>query len=61
MEIDRLEKFEYNNEMSWGENYNRWRMMNNDERFSYNMETYTSEQALEVFDKMYPQDENRKT
>ncbi len=54
-----MEKFEYNNEMSWGENYNKWRMMNNDERFRYNMEIYTSEQALELFDRMYPKDENR--
>ena len=54
-----MEKFEYNNKMSWGENYSRWRLMNNDERLEYNMEIYTSKEALELFNRMYPEDENR--
>ena len=53
--------FEYNKSKSWSENYHQWRLMNNDERLRLNLRDYTKEQAKEVFNNIYPRDENRKT
>ena len=49
-----MEKFEYNNEQARESNYDRWKQMNNRERFQYNERPYTHEQAVKIFDKLYP-------
>ena len=49
-----MEKFEYNNEQARESNYDRWKQMNNRERFQYNERPYTNEQAVKIFDKLYP-------
>jgi|TARA_R100001244_G_scaffold129947_1_gene101759 hypothetical protein len=49
-----MEKFEYNNEQARESNYDRWKRMNNRERFQYNERPYTNEQAVKIFDKLYP-------
>ena len=49
-----MEKFEYNNEQARESNYDRWKRMNNRERFQYNERPLSNEQAVKIFDKLYP-------
>tara|TARA_R110002167_G_scaffold24356_7_gene85782 strand:- start:144 stop:416 length:273 start_codon:yes stop_codon:yes gene_type:complete len=49
-----MDKFEYNDEQSRNGNYDRWKQMNNRERFQYNERPLSSEQAISIFDKLYP-------
>tara|TARA_R110000751_G_C13696807_1_gene472934 strand:+ start:137 stop:361 length:225 start_codon:yes stop_codon:yes gene_type:complete len=49
-----MEKFEYNNEQARESNYDRWKQMNNRERFQYNERPLSNEQAVKIFDKLYP-------
>ena len=53
--------FKYNKSKSWSENYHQRRLMSNYERLRLKRRDYTKEQAKEVFNNIYPKDENRKT
>ena len=46
-----MDKFEYNDEQSRSGNYDRWKQMNNRERFQYNERPLSSEQAITINDK----------
>tara|TARA_R110000751_G_scaffold108912_1_gene205691 strand:+ start:32 stop:304 length:273 start_codon:yes stop_codon:yes gene_type:complete len=50
-----MDKFEYNNEQSREGNFDRWKQMNNKERFQYNQKPLSSEQANKIFNSMYPE------
>ena len=56
-----MEQFIYDENQDWKANYNRWRTMNNDERFRHNQKEYTDEEAIEVFTKMYPKSKIART
>ena len=46
-------KFEYNNEQSEDENFDRWLRWTNREHRAYNEPEYTRQQGLIVFKKIY--------
>ena len=46
---DLMEKFSYNSEMDFEENFERWYVINSDERMYHNDPVYDRETAKEVF------------
>tara|TARA_R100000541_G_C1888578_1_gene83278 strand:+ start:432 stop:704 length:273 start_codon:yes stop_codon:yes gene_type:complete len=50
-----MDKFEYNNEQSREGNFDRWKQMNNKERFQYNQKPLSHKQANKIFNSMYPE------
>jgi|ETNvirome_2_1000_1030626.scaffolds.fasta_scaffold105341_1 hypothetical protein len=49
-----MEVFEYENRMSWEENFSRWKRMNNKERETYKEKLMSEEKAVTTFGRMYP-------
>ena len=44
-----MEKFSYNNELDFEDNFERWYVINSDERMYHNDPVYDRETAKEVF------------
>ena len=44
-----MEVYKYRSEDSYESNFNRWYLMNSDERRQHNEKTYTEEEAWSVF------------
>ena len=52
--------FSYSNKRSRSENFSLWRMMNESERLHQNCKLLSEEEAKELFNKYYPQNEEKK-
>jgi|TARA_R100001530_G_scaffold34600_1_gene27051 hypothetical protein len=50
-----MEKFIYNEQQTRGKNYSRWKNMNDSEREYFNEDILTEEQAVKIFDKLFPE------
>ena len=50
-----METFNYDKKQSYRANYERWRLLNNDERLEYNLDIYSEEESRKVFDQQYSQ------
>jgi len=48
-----MDTFTYDKKISYRANYERWILLNSDERIQYNLKPYTKEESKEVFDKYY--------
>lgn len=51
--------FNYSDELSRNENFSMWRLMNESERLHLNRKLLSEEEAKELFDKYYPQNEKK--
>lgn len=52
--------FVYSDELSRNENFSLWRMMNESERLHLNRKLLSEKEAKELFNKYYPQNEEKK-
>jgi len=55
-----MEQFKYSKELTRKENYSHWRLSNSEERLHHNQRLLSEEEAQELFDKYYPDDERTK-
>jgi hypothetical protein len=55
-----MEQFKYSKELTRKENYSHWRLSNSEERLHHNQRLLSEEEAQELFDKYYPDEQGTK-
>ena len=53
LDIGQDKKFEYNEDISYDLNFDRWYRWNCDEKKIYNLEPYSKQEARNIFDNTY--------